>query len=67
MPLFVTDTIPEFCLSCGKRIHISGDKFNTQDWNAGASFVCDCGMRFQKVIRRAILEIAPDVRYYEEK
>ncbi len=47
---------PSFCPNCGKRF--THAPLATADFDARASFLCDCGLEYQKVSEALALDAA---------
>lgn len=61
----VFDFIPGHCPNCGHQLNFTA-KYAASDYLAKNAHTCDCGMKFQFVETKKILEIADDVHRYVE-
>lgn len=64
--LAVYDFIPSYCPNCGAKINLKGKDphgfWRDADYNAGASYQCDCGLMYQRTHRESILVAADSYR-----
>ena len=67
--IFIINKLPKFCPQCGEEINKNWDKYNVQDFYAGASFLCQnkCGISYQHVEDNEILKVAKDLAYYNKE
>lgn len=54
--IFLTDTLPSACPSCGKQHSAKWKDVNHDDFYAGASGECDCGAKYQFVPAEQLVE-----------
>lgn len=54
--IFLTDEMPNFCPSCGKEHSAEMKRSASNDFFAGASSQCNCGVMYQYVERHALVE-----------
>lgn len=56
---YLIDTLPRFCPACGKATGWGeGDYLARQDFYAGCSQSCDCGVQYQYLTREQMIDAA---------
>ena len=60
---------PSFCANCGKEISEFIDKDDIFDWKNKATYTCDCGTKYVRVVEDEDLaeETVSDLEMYRER